>query len=133
LLDSRRNAAVTTAVHAANFARQFSATRGETIELCGSDDQRICSGREDWTSGFLVRATAGESLRFLPLALENGAPTVRSNRPIVRFEGGSGFASPVTLTICDRRGADDARAVIVSRSGRPRVSARSASGEAVAC
>jgi type IV fimbrial biogenesis protein FimT len=133
LLDSRRNAAVTTAVHAANFARQFSATRGETIELCGSDDERACSGREDWTAGLLVRAATGDHLRFLPLAGETGTPTVRSNRAIVRFEGGSGYASPVTLAICDRRGANAARAVIVSRSGRPRVSTRSASGEALAC
>ena len=133
LLDSRMNAAVTTAMHAVNLARQFSATRGEAIQLCGSDDELGCTGRADWSTGLLL-ADSGEYLRrSLPLAGGNGSPRIRSNRAIVNFEGDSGFASPATLTVCDRRGSPAARAVIISRSGRPRVSARDASNRPLAC
>jgi type IV fimbrial biogenesis protein FimT len=133
LLDSRMNSAVTSTLHALNFARQFSATRGETIELCGAGAQEACVEDEIWTAGFQVRGESGELHRAVKFAGGAGAPRIRSNRAILRFEGGSGFASPATLTICDRRGARAARAVIVSRSGRPRVSARDAAGEPLAC
>jgi type IV fimbrial biogenesis protein FimT len=133
LLDTRMNSAITTAMHAVNLARQFSATRSETIGLCGSEDERSCSARPDWSTGLLLTDDGALFRRSLPLAGGNGAPRVRSNRPIISFEGGTGFATPATLTVCDRRGSRAARAVIISRSGRPRVSERDASDRAIAC
>lgn len=133
LLDSRMTAALTTAMHAVNLARQFSAARGETIQLCGSEDARTCTGREDWSGGLLLTGEHGDFHRSLALGGGDDTPRIRTNRSIIRFEAGSGFASPATVTICDRRGWRAARAVIVSRSGRPRESARDASGEALAC
>jgi type IV fimbrial biogenesis protein FimT len=133
LLDSRMNATVATAMHAVNLARQFSATRSETIRLCGSADERECSGTSDWSGGLLLADDSGQLRRSLGLPAGNGAARLRSNRAILSFEAGSGFATPATLTVCDRRGAQAARAVIVSRSGRPRTSARDASDRALAC
>jgi type IV fimbrial biogenesis protein FimT len=133
LLDSRMNAAVTTALHAVNLARQFSATRSETIRLCGSLDERECSGAADWSGGLLLADDGGRLRQSLGLSGGNGAPRLRSNRAILSFEAGSGFATPATLTICDRRGAQAARAVIVSRTGRPRTSGRDASDRALSC
>ncbi len=133
LLDGRMNAAITTAVHAVNLARQFSAVRSESIQLCGSDDQRECSGRADWSSGLLLTADGEGLSRSLPLAGGARVPRIRSNRATVNFEGGSGFATPATLTVCDRRGTRAARAVIISRSGRPRISSRDGSDRALAC
>lgn len=133
LLDSRMNATVTTALHAVNLARQYSATRGETIRLCGSDDERECSGASDWSGGLLLADDGGRFRHGLSLTGGNGAPRLRSNRAILSFEAGSGFATPATLTVCDRRGGDAARAVIVSRSGRPRASARDASDRVLTC
>ncbi len=133
LLDSRMNAAVATAMHAVNLARQFSATRSETVRLCGSDDERECSGASDWSGGLLLADDGGQFRHGLSLAGGNGAPRLRSNRAILSFEAGSGFATPATLTVCDRRGGDAARAVIVSRSGRPRASERDASDRALKC
>ena len=62
-----------------------------------------------------VMATAFH--QSLLLSGGSGTPSIRSNRSTIAFEGGSGFATPATLTVCDRRGARAARAVIVSRSG----------------
>lgn len=133
LLDSRRSATLTTTLHAVNLARQLAAVRGETMLLCGSADQHACSGRTDWSTGLLVADEAERLRRSLPLSDAARAPRIRANRVAVNFEGGSGFASPATLTVCDRRGAEAARAIIISRSGRPRVSARDASDKPLAC
>jgi type IV fimbrial biogenesis protein FimT len=133
LLDSRRTAAIATAMHGVNLARQLAAIRGEAIRLCGSRDAQQCSGTADWSSGLLV-ADARDSLRrSLPLPGGAGASAIRANRQDVTFEGGTGFATPATLTICDRRGGSSARAIIISRSGRPRVSARDAGDGPIAC
>ena len=133
LLESRMNAAIATAMHAVNLARQFSATRSEAIRLCGSEDAHKCSGRTDWTRGLLLADDSDRFRESVLLAGGNGAPHIRSNRAAIDFEGGSGFATPATITLCDRRGARAARAVIVSRSGRPRSSDRDGSARALTC
>ena len=133
LLDSRRTASVVSTLHAINLARQLSAIRGEVVRICGSLDAQQCSGRTDWTSGLLVTDAGGSLQRNLPLPAHGGSPTVRANRSDVAFEAGSGFATPATVTICDRRGSRAARAIIISRSGRPRVSNADSSGRPLAC
>lgn len=133
LLETRMNAAVSTAMHAVNLARQFSATRSEPIRLCGSDDAHECSGREEWAGNLLLADAAERFRESLLLGTGDGAPRIRSNRPEIDFEGGSGFATPATITICDRRGNRAARAVIVSRSGRPRSSDKDGSSRALTC
>lgn len=133
LLDSRRNASVVTTVHAVNLARQLAAIRGDGVRLCGGSDSQQCSGRTDWTSGLLVTDEGASPLRHLPLAAPGSRFSVRANRSDIAFEGGSGFATPATVTICDRRGSRAARAIIISRSGRPRVSATDSGGRPLAC
>lgn len=132
VLESRMNAAVATAMHAINLARQFSATRSEKISLCGSDGSDSCSDRVDWTGGLLLTADPDRFRQVLSQA-GAGSPLIHSNRPTLEFEAGTGFATPATLTLCDRRGARAARAVIVSRSGRPRTSIRDASDRVLTC
>ena len=133
LLDSRRNASVVATLHAVNLARQLAAIRGDPVRLCGSQDAEHCSGRTDWTSGLLVTDASDTVHRHLPLAARGGSQAVHANRSDVAFEGGSGFATPATVTICDRRGSRAARAIIISRSGRPRVSPTDSSGRLLAC
>lgn len=133
LQDSRRNAAVTSTLNAVNLARQLAAIRGEPIRLCGTRDQQECSGRIDWSTGLLVADEGNLLRRNMPVTNPARAPQIRSNRAAVSFEGGSGYASPATLTICDRRGSQAARAIIISRSGRPRISDRDASDRPLTC
>jgi type IV fimbrial biogenesis protein FimT len=133
LLDSRRDAIVTSALHAVHAARQFAATRNESIALCGTLDAAHCSGAVDWSSGLLVIGADDIVHRNLSSSQPLHGPTLKSNRAIIRFEPGTSFASPATMTICDRRGSRAARAVIVSRSARPRVSERDASNRELQC
>jgi type IV fimbrial biogenesis protein FimT len=132
LQDSRRDAAVIAVLHAVHLARQVAATHGESAELCGGLESRRCSGLRDWTGGLLVSSGDRSFQREWPASSGRGAPRLHSNRNVVRFEGGTGFASPSTITICDRRGSEAARAVIISRSGRPRVD-RVAQGDPLPC
>jgi type IV fimbrial biogenesis protein FimT len=133
LLDSRRDAVVTAALHAMHAARQFAAVRAVSVELCGSVDAMHCSGASSWSSGLLVVGTDGTVFRSLPPLRSLDGPTVISNRAAIRFESGTSYASPATVTICDRRGGRAARAIIVSRSGRPRVSERDESNRVLQC
>jgi type IV fimbrial biogenesis protein FimT len=132
VLESRMNAATATVMHAVNLARQFSATRSEAMRLCGSGDDVTCSGGTDWSSGVLLAGAAGAFRQRLEAA-SGGTPRLRSNRASLDFEAGTGFATPATLTLCDRRGSRGARAVIVSRSGRPRTSDRDGSDRVLTC
>lgn len=132
LFESRMNAAVATAMHAVNLARQFSATRSEGIHLCGSGDTDRCSERVDWSGGLLLTGEPDRFRQRLDLP-EGGSPRIRSNRSTLEFEAGTGFATPATLTLCDRRGTRAARAVIISRSGRPRISLRDGSDRELTC
>lgn len=120
LLDLRRDAAVTLSLHAVHAARQLAAIRSETITLCGRLDDRRCVASTDWSGGLLVAAPSGRVQRDLPLA---AASRLHSNRAEIRFEAGTGHATPATLSVCDRRGPASARTVVISRSGRPRATA----------
>lgn len=117
LLDLRRDAAVTLSLHAVHVARQLAAVRSEAITLCGRRDDERCTGSTDWSGGLLVATPGGRVQRNLPLA---AASLLHSNRTEIRFEAGTGHATPATLSVCDRRGPAFARTVVVSRSGRPR-------------
>jgi type IV fimbrial biogenesis protein FimT len=133
VLDSRRDAIVMTTMHAVQFARQFAAARSESAELCGTLDALHCSGGGDWSRGMLIVGANGAVHRSIPASKPDNGPEIRSNRFVIRFEPGTSFASPATMTICDRRGSKAARAVIVSRSGRPRVSNRDSSNRKLQC
>lgn len=133
LLDSRRNASVVATLHAVNLARQLAAIRGNGVRLCGSTDSQSCTGRTDWTAGLLVTDDGDSLRRHLPLAARQSSFSVRANRGDIAFEGGSGFATPATVIICDRRGGRAARAIIISRSGRARVSATDPGGRPLSC
>ncbi|MBM5811937.1 MAG: prepilin-type N-terminal cleavage/methylation domain-containing protein [Gammaproteobacteria bacterium] len=131
LHDSRRDAAVHGLLHAVHTARQLAALRGEEVRLCGSMDRQRCSGSADWSGGLLLTDAAGTVWRNQPAA--EAAPRLRSNRTSISFEAGTSFATPATIVVCDRRGPAAARAVIVSRSGRPRASDRDASNRPLQC
>lgn len=132
VLESRMNAAVSTAMHAVNLARQYSATRSEALSLCGANAWGGCTGSADWSAGFVIAGEPDGFRQRLELA-RTGDARIRSNRVMLEFEAGTGFATPATLTICDRRGSRAARSVIVSRSGRPRSSTRDASDGVLSC
>jgi type IV fimbrial biogenesis protein FimT len=140
LRNCRRAATVNALSHSIHAARALASVRGQAIILCPSTDAAKCTGGRDWSHGLLIRpdepdeAAAGTPpLRRIQLAAATGRQSVRSNRDSIRFAALLPAATTATLVVCDDRGSRAARAVIISRTGRPRVSERDASGRKLEC
>ena len=131
LLDSRRDAGTRAMLQAIHVARQLAAVRGHAARICGSRDGQHCDGGDEWAGSLLVTGDRGPPYRVIPVPAQG--IRLLANRTVVFFEAGSGFATPATVAVCDRRGAKAARAVIISRSGRPRVDTRDPAGGPIRC
>lgn len=136
LRDIRRTATLNLLVHAVHVSRATAAGLGVRATLCGTLDGRTCSRGDDWGHAVLVLPDARGDVapaRVLRLDAGRARQTVRSNRSAIEVDPLSPHATTATVTVCDDRGAQAARALIVSRTGRPRVSDRDASGRRLAC
>lgn len=163
ILDNRRTAVVNDLVGALLLARSEAILRRQPVVVCGVRDvdrngqldaaERSCAGH-DWSAGWLVaswvdadgdgvaeaselyvlrehltdlagglRVTAG-NFTATPSVAPSGSTVMR---PFGQRSGNG------TLTVCDRRGAGHARAVIISGSGRTRLAAHTAAGAPLAC
>lgn len=137
LRDCRRAATLDMLTHAVHAARAAAAALGVRATLCGTMDGRSCSRLEDWSDALLVLPDPAEAeappIRLLRLDAGRTRQTVRSNRSAIEIEPLSPSATTATVTVCDDRGSRAARAMIISRTGRPRISDRDASGRVLAC
>jgi type IV fimbrial biogenesis protein FimT len=141
-LNTTRNREVTRFVQAVYLARSEAIKRNGVVSLCPSQDGATCgpvgtAWHEGWTV-FVnddrdVPATrdAGETLLRVHVPWNSGL--IVANRATLSFRAFGQTGVTATLTFCDRRGSSAARAVIISQSGRPRVSTQNASGGALSC
>lgn len=161
--DNRRTGAVNEVLRALLHARLEAAKRGREVIICGVADangnrvldpsEKVCTGR-DWSAGWMTgvwsdadadgRVDAGEvEVLDANLSARPDAVTVRANglaaTPPVAPSGTavlkpfSRNCSNGTITVCDARGAGQARAVIMAPNGRARVSTRKADGSPLSC
>ena len=133
LLDSRRTADVNAFVTAVQMARSESAKRAIAVRVCSTEDGASCAGLgTQFDSGWLVVAADAEDS---PLASYRPAirGAIRSNRSAFVFRPGFRRGTNGTVVFCDQRGSEHARAVIISYTGRPRVSDTRAGGAALDC
>lgn len=141
-----RNAARTSEVNlflqAVYLARSEAIKRNGVVSLCPSADGTHCtSGDASWDQGWIVFVNsdrdspavrdAGEDLLHAYPTWVGGS--VVANRETLSFRAFGQSGVTATFTFCDDRGSRHARAVIISQSGRPRVSARSSSGTPLSC
>jgi type IV fimbrial biogenesis protein FimT len=144
--DLERNAArageVNLFLQAVYLARSEAIKRNGVVSLCPSRDGASCApGGAAWDRGWIVFANldrdspavrdAGEDLLFAYPAWPGGS--VVANRTTLSFRAFGQSGVTATITFCDDRGSTEARAVIISQSGRPRVSDRNSSGDALVC
>jgi type IV fimbrial biogenesis protein FimT len=111
------------------------------VSLCPSRNGNTCTPDADWRTGWLVFVNtdrdspaardAGEDLLRVYAAWDAGH--ILSNRTTLSFRPFGQMGVTATVTFCDDRGSPGARAVIISQTGRPRVSSRNASGGALTC
>jgi type IV fimbrial biogenesis protein FimT len=142
-----RNAARTTAVndflHSVYLARSEAIKRGGVVSLCRTADGERCADRtSNWDTGWLVFINSD---RDQPADLDPGEEIlhrhhgwpggrITSNRLSFSFRPTTQADVNGTIVFCAARGdTTEARAIIISHTGRPRVSKRDASNRALNC
>jgi type IV fimbrial biogenesis protein FimT len=140
--NSARTREVNQFVQAVYLARSEAIKRNGVVSLCPSlDGDRCAPVGTSWNRGWIVFVNVD---RDAPAARDDGedllrvyspwkSGRVKANRDTLSFRpfGQSGVTA--TFTFCDDRGSAGARAVIISQTGRPRVSDRSASNDPLTC
>jgi type IV fimbrial biogenesis protein FimT len=116
---------------------------GNRTVICPSADSLACSDDPDWSRGWLVfqDSNASRELEGGEVVLRRhealpGRVRLRSTTGRVRivFQGSGGNGgSNVTFTLCDGRGPEQARALILSNNGRLREGAATAANLAATC
>ncbi len=140
-LDTRRTAAVNAFVTAVQLARSESAKRGRPVVLCATADTLACGDGGDYGRGWMVFVDLDEARPVArapdePLLWTYAPPgpgPIHSNRARYEFRPFRRRSTNGTVTFCDRRGAEHARAVIVSYTGRPRTDGRGPGGRRLTC
>jgi type IV fimbrial biogenesis protein FimT len=141
-LNAARTREVNQFIQAVYLARSEAIKRNGVVSLCPSADGEFCgSAGTPWHSGWTVfvnddrdspaRRDDGEELLRAYAAWDTGH--IISNRATLSFRPFGQIGVTATVTFCDDRGPAAARAVIISQTGRPRVSSRSASGGSLSC
>lgn len=139
--DSARTREVNQFIQAVYLARSEAIKRNGVVSLCPSHDGITCVPASQWQMGWLVFVNVD---RDSPADRDGDEQLLRvyepwdsghilSNRTTLSFRPFGQMGVTATVTFCDDRGSSAARAVIISQTGRPRVSSRNASGGALTC
>jgi type IV fimbrial biogenesis protein FimT len=139
--DGRRTAAVNGFLHTLFLARSEAIKRAQIVSVCHSSDGQNCGAGVDWNTGWIVfvnRDRDEPPVRDAtePLILSSaGWPglSITSNRRAYSFRPVMQAVVNGTILFCDARGSAQARAIIVSHTGRPRVAQRDAEGKPLRC
>jgi type IV fimbrial biogenesis protein FimT len=142
LLDARRTYALNAVLHGLRTARVESIRSSADVVLCPTAGEDRCSDPDGaWTGGWMVFVNSDgdnppvrdDGERILLRHQDETAGTLAANRARFVYRPYARRTTAGTLVYCDRRGPSAARAVIVSYTGRPRIAAEDASGNALAC
>lgn len=137
-----RTAAVNDFFHALFLARSESIKRAGVVSVCPSRDGRQCDYHEpNWAGGWIVFVNqdhddkpvvdTGDEVLLVSAGWRGGA--ISSNRPAYSFRPYAQGVVNGTIVFCDPTRVTDARAIIISHTGRPRVSTRDASDKPLNC
>jgi len=142
LQNAERAAAVNGFFHSLFLARSEAIKRGHVVSLCRSADGQRCATRSaQWTDGWIVFANRDrddpaerdedEDLLAVHEGWDNGL--INSNRLTYSFRPHTQAVVNGTILFCDPRGPSESRAIIISHTGRPRVSRTDSSGKPLNC
>jgi type IV fimbrial biogenesis protein FimT len=142
LLDARRAAAVNEFMHSLYKARSDSLLKAEFVALCPSRTLERCdSSPPRWQEGWIafvnrdhdVAAAVDTGEEILERHPALPGIEVAANRNSLVFRNDSFTGTTASFVFCDERGGRFARAVIVSQTGRPRLSESDAYGQPLKC
>lgn len=126
-----------------HLARSEAIKRGIQVILCPSTDGKTCLDEFEWQKGFMVYADVNENRRpdEKDLTLRFHQPDSRririltsaGRKKLIYKPSGMSPGSTATITICDTTRYASPRAIIVSNTGRPRLSDTRPDGKNLRC
>lgn len=127
--------------HAVHRARQESIVRRRVVTVCPSADGERCDPGGDWSAGWIVFANVGhrdlveraDDEALIARHRVDGSVRLAANRSGFSFRSTHSRATNGTVIVCDRAGRAAARAVVISYTGRPRVSRDDTRGRPYVC
>jgi type IV fimbrial biogenesis protein FimT len=140
--DSARATAVNGVMHGIFLARSEAIKRNQIVSMCRSRDGETCLyGASRWDEGWMVFVNTD---RDDPPARDSGEPlvilnegwpkgSISSNRAAYSFRPTTQGVVNGTIVFCDPRGSRYSRAIVISHTGRPRISNRDADGKPLPC
>ena len=139
--DKRLRVEVDALFRAVYLARTESIARRRVVSLCPSLDGQYCSGYYDWSSGWILFVNKG---RQNPLRRDDDELLLRYHRvgKTARISANRrGFslratelrATNGTIVFCDHAGRTENRALVISYTGRPRVTRKDTNGRPYEC
>jgi len=144
--NARQTGAINDFVSSIHQARSTAVTTNARVTICPSSGGANCEA-VGWNAGWIVfsdpdsdrNVDTGETIIASSggadgLTIQSGQfPTFIMYRPNGRVMNASLNGSSGSFTVCDKRGADYAKVMIIDLSGRPRLSRTLVDGSAPAC
>lgn len=139
--DNRLRTEANALFHAIHHARKASVVRRRVVSICPSNDGSRCSDSFDTAAGWMMfvndsrrgdqTRTPGEPvLRF---HVVDPRVHLQANRRVFSLRSTELRATNGTVIFCDPQRRAAARALVISYTGRPRVSRRNRSGSPYVC
>jgi len=138
---NRQHVEINALFHAIHLARKESIMRRQVVSLCPSVDATRCEPGKDWSSGWLMFANhdgdeppqidAGEPLLQVHTVGEN--IRITTNRRGFTLRATQKRATNGTIVVCDVANRIPPKALVVSYTGRPRVTLENSRGKPYIC
>lgn len=116
--DSRLTSQINRVTSAINYARSEAIKTKSSVSICGSSDQVNCN-----TGNFELGWVISSNPPRIGIGMDN--TTLRLNSPasttVLQFDGDGLLANQATFTLCDDRGASEAKAIVMNVSGQARL------------
>lgn len=146
LMNSRQSSSINNFVSAMHLARSAAVTKNTRITICVSSDGADCDS-SDWDQGWIVftDTNSNQSVDAGEVIIGAGGATtgltIESSefarflmyRPNGRVMNATVNANSGEFTVCDSRGNDHVRVIIVDSAGRPRLSETKSDGSNPSC
>lgn len=127
--------------HAIHLARKESIVRRRVVTLCPSADGQNCDDSMNWSQGWIMFANHDRSTSTTrdagePILRQSGALSgirISANRRSFALRSTELRATNGTFVFCDINDRVTPRALVVSYTGRPRVTLRNSRGKSYRC
>lgn len=149
VMNNRMTSQINALVTSLNQARSEAIKQNRDVVVCRSTDSSSCAGSgSSWGQGWLVFVDENENgsidgggnncdgsgdCKLSVQSTLSGNIQVDANVNQLIYNGRGTSNTNGTFTFCDSRGAEEAKAIIISNTGRPRISNTKADGTSLTC